>query len=158
MLRFAVVLVAAVGLLAGCRDDEKILLKAENHRLRRELTAARGRVTELESDLFMAKMSTPPPQVPQEPPIQDSITTGGVGQRSPVTGPPIAAAFEQYRRPTRPRKPAPAPTPVGEATPTVVLTGQALSLAPAAPAAPSPAPRELVPLTPEQLQAFQGSQ
>lgn len=152
MSRLLLVAIAACLVLTACRDEEKINLKADNHRLQRELTFAKNRVTELENELRTANMLYAPP--PSEPVDPNATSTGGVGQRGPVTGPPVPAAIAQYRRPYRARPPLRAIQAGASNLPAPVQTGQALSLAPE-PDTGIQAPQQLVPLTPEQLEALQ---
>lgn len=139
--RTCAVAIAAVIVLSGCRDEERIRLKSENHKLRQELRLAKNRISVLEGELQSAQfLYAPPPRAQLDPSIS---ATGGEGQRGPVTGPPVASALAQYRRPV-PRPRGTRAVPVGaEPVPQ-----------PAAPT-PSDPPRDLVPLSTEQLEALE---
>lgn len=160
------VLACAAMWLAGCRDDERIQLKADVHQLREELRVERSRVEALQADLAyerQAGLLEPPPEVaPGCAPATEGVAPAEAvaaaavapvrvpAQRGPVTATRVAAALKPYR-------PSSAVTraPVPRATVKGAALGFADSEPPLATTQPvreaSPA---LVPLPADALQAL----
>lgn len=153
--------------LGGCRDDERIDLKATVHRLKEDLRVERNRVAALQADLAYERQagSLEPIQEASEScmPAPEGETTSSAAlttvasappnrvpaQRGPVTGPRVVALIKPYR--------APAPA-TNTAAPRTTVKGAALGFADSEPSLATQPAREskpaLVPLPADALQAL----